>query len=195
MFLTAEAAVSLADGRPLNALEGARRAVEAALSGGLGVAHEAVRLAFPTALDAAMNLGDLEEAHRLTELLATRPRGEVPPFLRAQVTRARALIAAARGQSDDVEEELVAAEGAFRELGYPYWTARAQLDRAEWLVPQDRAQEAARLAHEAAETFEVVGAAPMLARALAVLETGAAQLVGGVESRRGSSEPSTVWSA
>ena len=166
-----------------------------ALSGGLGVAHEAVRLAFPIALDAAMELGDLEEADRLAELLAVRPRGEVPPFLRAQVTRARALIAAARGEDDDVEKELVAAQATFRELGYPYWTARAQLDRAEWLARQDRIDEAARLAREAAETFDSVGAAPMLARALAVLETGVSPLAGGTESRTGSSEPSTVWSA
>jgi len=142
-----------------------------------------------------MQLDDLDEAEHLTELLSARPRGEVPPFLRAQLTRARALIAAARGENDDVEKELVAAEATFRELGYPYWTARAQLDRAEWLARQIRIEESARLAREAAETFDSVGAAPMLARARAVLETDAAPLVGGLDSRTASSEPSTVWSA
>ena len=60
---------------------------------GLGIAHEAVRLAFPLALDAAIDLGDVEDADRLVETLAAHPRGEVPPFLRAQVTRANTLVA------------------------------------------------------------------------------------------------------
>jgi hypothetical protein len=66
------------------------------------------------------------------------------------------------------------AEAALRELGYPYWTAQAQLDRAEWLVGQDRAEEAERLAEEAAATFERVGAAPMVSRARAISKATAA---------------------
>ena len=69
-----------------------------------------------------------------------------------------------------MEENLVSAEATFRDLGYPYWTARAQLDRAEWLARQGRLDESARLADEAAATFEAVGAAPMLARARVLLE-------------------------
>ena len=49
------------------------------MSGGLGVAHEAVRLAFPVALDAAINLGDVEEADRFVEMLAARPQRGGPP--------------------------------------------------------------------------------------------------------------------
>jgi hypothetical protein len=98
------------------------------------------------------------------------PRGEVPPFLWAQLTRARALVAGARGEDETVEENLVAAEAALRGLGYPYWTARAQLDRAEWLARQGRLDESAKLASEAAATFETVGAAPMLARTRAFLQ-------------------------
>ncbi len=51
-----------------------------------------------------------------------------------------------------------------------YWTARAQLDRAEWLVGQQRLDEAAQLAVAAAATIEIVGAAPMLARSRALLD-------------------------
>jgi plasmid stabilization system protein ParE len=69
-----------------------------------------------------------------------------------------------------VEENLTAAESRFQELGYPYWTARAQLDLAEWLARQDRLDESARLATEAAVAFETLGAAPMLARARALLD-------------------------
>ena len=68
-----------------------------------------------------------------------------------------------------MEESLAAAEATFRELGYPYWTARAELDRAEWLSRQRRPDESAELAGEAAGTFEAVGAASMLARARALL--------------------------
>ena len=52
----------------------------------------------------------------------------------------------------------------------PYWTARAQLDRAEWLARQGRLDKSASLAGEAAATFEAVGAAAMLARARVLLE-------------------------
>jgi len=69
-----------------------RRAIDEAIRGGIGIAHEAVRMAFPVALDAALDLGDLEETNRVVESLAARPRGEVPPFLRAQVRRARAMV-------------------------------------------------------------------------------------------------------
>ncbi len=140
------------------------------MGGALGVPHEAVRLAFPIAFEAAIDVGDLEEAARLTETLATRPRGEVPPFLRAQVIRADALIASARGEEEAVEENLAVAEAMFRDLGYPYWTARAQLDRAGWLARQNRLDESTKLATEAAVIFEAIGAATMLARALAIVE-------------------------
>ncbi len=169
-YAAGEAAVSLNGGDSPHTLESARRAMDNAITGGLGVAHEAVRLAFPLAFEAALDIGDLEEADRLVELLATRPRGEVPPFLRAQVTRARALIAGARGEDDAVEGDLVAAEATFRDLGYEYWTARTQLDRAEWLADRDRFDESTGPAAEAAATFESIGVAPMLARARAILE-------------------------
>jgi len=163
-----DAAVSHLGGDSPHALETARRAIDEAIGGGIGVAHEAVRIAFPVAIDAALDIDDLEEADRLANVLAERPRGEVPPFLRAEVTRAKALVSSARGDDGDVEESLVAAESTLRDLGYPYWTARAQLDRAEWLAGRDRWSEAARLAGEAAATFERLGTEPMLARAQAV---------------------------
>ena len=61
MYAAAEAAVSLAEGDSRHALETARGAIDEAMRGGLGVAHEAVRLAFPIALEAAID--------------ARRPRG------------------------------------------------------------------------------------------------------------------------
>jgi len=170
LYLAVEAAVSFSERQGRHALESGRRAIVDALNGGLAVAHEAVRIAFPVALEAAIDVSDFEEAERLAETLATRPPGEVPPFLRAHVTRALALVAHARGEGEAVEENLVAVEMTFRDLGYPYWTARAQLDRAQWLADQGRLDESARLAAEAAATFDGIGATPMLARARALLE-------------------------
>jgi len=172
VYAAGEAAVSLAEGRSREALESARGAIEQAVDKGLGIAHEAVRVAFPLAVDAAIDTGDLAQAEMLARMLAMRTQGEVPPFLRAHATRARALVASARGEDEAVEDDLVAAETVFRDLGYPYWTARAQLDRAEWLAGRDRLDESARLAREAAATFEMVGAAPVLARARALVEPG-----------------------
>ena len=170
MYAAAEAAIYLAEGRSRDALEIARRAIEEAKSAGLGVAHEAVRAAYPVALHAAVVAGDLEEADRLTETLAVRPQGEVPPYLRAQVIFTKALVAGGRGEEADVEANLAAAETMFRELGYPYWAARAQLELAELLARQDRLDESAGHARAAATTFERLRAAPMLDRARALLE-------------------------
>ena len=76
-----QAAVALAGGKSRDALESARRAIDEALDGGLPIAHEHVRFAFPIAFEAAIDIGDVVEADRLAGLLATRPAGEVPPFL------------------------------------------------------------------------------------------------------------------
>ncbi len=173
IYATGESGVALAEGDFRAALAAALRAIDEVLGGRLEIANESVRLAFPDAIDAALAIGDLDEVERLVDIVASRPPGEVPPFLRAQVRRARSVLAAARGDDDGVEEGLVAAEETFRELGYAYWTARAQLELAEWLAGQGRAGAAATLAGQAAATFEQLGAQPMLgrARALSALES------------------------
>ncbi len=186
-YACAEAAVFFACGESRHALEAARRAIgEASASGGLPIAHESVRIAFPVALDAALDLGEFTDLESLVDVLATRPRGAVPPFHRAQITRAEALIAGARGEAEEVEGKLVAAEAAFRLLGYPYWTARARLDLAVWLARQGRLDESAKLADAAASTFEAIGAAPMLARARALVESDDGRSSAGAELHAGS---------
>jgi tetratricopeptide (TPR) repeat protein len=165
LLASMEAAVFLAEGDAEQALQAARRAIDESVTGGLPVGNEGVRLAYPTALDAAFGIGDLEG------ILAMSPPGEVPPFLRAHVIRAGAIIAAAREDGENVEANFIAAESRFRDLGYPYWTARSQLDRAEWLARQDRRDESVRLATEAGVVFSMIGAAPMLARSRGLLET------------------------
>ncbi|MGH9295717.1 MAG: hypothetical protein ACRD0B_10335, partial [Acidimicrobiales bacterium] len=181
MYANVESTVALSEGDFGRALGAALRAIDGALKDGLSLAHEVVRLGVPDAIDAALSSGNLGEADRLAELFSSRPPGEVPRFLRAQLRRARALLAAARGNDEEVEEGLLAAQAVFEDLGYPYWTARAELDIARWLAARGNAFEAARYADKAAAAFEVLGAGPMLAQARALPEAGVVTSLGGVE--------------
>jgi hypothetical protein len=173
MYWTGAGALALAAGEHSAALEVATRAVDELIASGFPLAHEVVRTSLPDAIDAAVVLGDIDSAERLVGLFADHPPGEVPPFLRAQVIRARALIAASKADNDGVEERLASAEATFSDLGYPYWTARAKLDRAEWLHSQQRSGEAVVLATDAGATFEMLGAEPMRTRARRLLEQAA----------------------
>ena len=123
MYASGAGALALAAGEHDVALAAAKRAIDGALSNGLPLAHEVVRLSLPDAIDAAIAVGNLEEADRLLDVFANHPRGAIPQFLRAQVIRARALVASARGDNKEVEEDLVAAETSLRSLGYPVWVA------------------------------------------------------------------------
>jgi class 3 adenylate cyclase/tetratricopeptide (TPR) repeat protein len=171
MYATAESAVALAGGTFPSALGAALRAFDEFVSGGLPLAHESIRQSFPDAIDAALAMGDLKEAERLVELIASRPPGEIPPFLRAQVLRSQALIRAARGEHDEVEAALLAVGAQFQSLNYPYWSARVQLDLAEWLTHQGREGEGKTRAGEAAAAFERLEVFSMLHKARALAES------------------------
>jgi len=170
-YAAAEGLIALASGDSRQGLEAARRALDEATGGRLAVAHGAIRDAYPVAVEAAVELGELDQVDSLITLLADRPQGEVPPFLRAQLRRARGLVAIAQHADEEVEEHLSSAEASLTELHYLYWAARTQLDRAEWLAGRGRADEARELGEQAARAFEQVGAAPMLARAQRLLES------------------------
>ena len=60
------------------ALDTARSAIDEAISGGIGVAHEAVRFAFPVAVEAAIDLGDAEEAESARRVAGDAPTGRGP---------------------------------------------------------------------------------------------------------------------
>lgn len=131
----------------------------------LATSNEAVRNAWPDTLEAALELGRLDAAGELLALLSEQPPGDVPPYLRAQLARGRALVNAAEGEHDNVEADMSSAIEGFRSLAFPYWLARAQTDLAAWLIDQGRAGEAAPLLGEATATLQSLGAAPALARA------------------------------
>lgn len=131
----------------------------------LGPSSETIRHLWPDTVDAALAAGRLDLAGELVDLLRVEPRGRVAPYLRAELHRATGRLAAARGEHEAVEGELLAAVQALRELGYPYLLARAEIDLAEWLASRGRPAEAAPLLDEAVAELVPLRAAPALARA------------------------------
>lgn len=159
----AESTVALAKGRRDAATDKAAGAAHEALQA-FGMLCEGFRLAWPLAMEAALSAGRLTEAAELLELVANAPKGHVPPYLRAQLARYRALLNAAQGEPGDVEANLREAVDALQKLGYAYWLARAQSDLGRWLGGQGRQAEAEPLLADAAETFTRLGATPDLQR-------------------------------
>ncbi len=159
--------VLLAEGRAEQALEHGKTMLGEAL-GALGAANESVRYAWPDAVQAAVELGRVDSARELVALLADQPAGHVPPYLRAQLARGRALTNIAAGDHETVEADLSSAIDGLRALGYPYWLARTQIDLAAWLVEQHRDGEAAPLLADSTTALEALGAVPALERAQAL---------------------------
>jgi class 3 adenylate cyclase/tetratricopeptide (TPR) repeat protein len=123
-----------------------------------------VRFGWPLALEAALELGRLDEARELFALVADAPSGFVPPFLQAQVSRYRARLAAAEGRREGVERDLREAVEALDRLGYPYWAALARADLADALDSEGRPEEAAAERDAAVATLGGLGAGPALRR-------------------------------
>ena len=137
----------------------------AGLAATFGWSSEMPRQMWPDAAEAALRSGELATADRLISLLEAEAPGRLSPYLQAQLTRTQARMAAARGETDGVEEGLHSAIERFSAMSYPYWEAMARLDLANWLIDQDRNEEAVLLSDTAAEIFERLGAAPDLDRA------------------------------
>jgi tetratricopeptide (TPR) repeat protein len=106
----------------------------------------------------------------LIDLVASRPPGHIPPFLRAETLRLQAGLAQRSGAPlDSAETDLNSALHTMEELGYPYWRALAELDLGRFLAGDDRADEAEKPLLSAAETFEELGARPALDRTRTLL--------------------------
>jgi class 3 adenylate cyclase/predicted ATPase len=154
--------VLLAEGHADQALENGVELLTHAV-GTLGASSEPVRAAWPAALNAALRTRRTDDAVRLIALLTDRTPNEVPPFLSAQLARARGLVDAAQNQDATVHAELTDAVERFRGLDAPYWTAVTQTDLAAWLIGHGRRDEAAGLLNEASGTLRRLSAAPALA--------------------------------
>ncbi|HEX3509456.1 MAG TPA: adenylate/guanylate cyclase domain-containing protein [Solirubrobacteraceae bacterium] len=153
-----EIRLQLADGRPEQALERGRELVASAIEV-LGASHDAVRNAWPDTLDAAIALGRRDDALELIALLSARPPGHVPPYLRAQLARGRALAGSEEGSAETVARDFTDAIDQLQMLGYPYWAARTQADLAAWLAARGDSS-AQEQGEEAGRTLQRLGAVP-----------------------------------
>jgi tetratricopeptide (TPR) repeat protein len=128
----------------------------------LPAGHEVIVWAWTFAADAAIDLGDVDEATRLLDWLATQPVGHVPPFLRAERKRIDGRVRAARGDgtAGDVLDEAVV---AMRHFGSDFHLAVALLDRADALTGADP-ERAQQLADEAMDLAKRLGAGSLAAR-------------------------------
>jgi len=133
-----------------------------------GPAVEAVRDCWPHVLQAALALARHQDAHRIVSLLADRPPGHVPPYLRAHLARGRALLNAAEGRPDTVQADLQTAIDAFAKLAYPYWHAVTQTDLAAWHTDHHQPDQAGPLLEQAIAILTPLRAAPALTRAHAL---------------------------
>ena len=173
LYTSNQAFAAMLDGRNAEAFELGRDSAKSSLEQ-MGLRTEPFRLAWPTAVEAGIAAGRHADVLPLMELVAIRPIGQVPPYLRAHLQRFRGLVAS--GEDADAEQDLEAAATAMAELGYSYWEAVIRTDLAEWLVGQGRSAEAAAIVDAAAAVFDRLGAVPQQRR-IAALRTHAGAAV------------------
>jgi len=160
------AQVLRAEGRWQEAFDAATEALAAKESAG---AHLwSVQGGASEAMEAALRMGETAKAEELLAEVGSWPGLDVSPFLRAQVARMSARLAAASGNSSDAEEGFGSAIAQFRKIDDPYSTAEPLVELAEVLLTQGRVTDAEPLLAEAREIFERLGARPWLERIEAV---------------------------
>ena len=174
LYAAARASAYLATGKQREALADAEVVLAAITE--LGVSSQAVKIAVPAALEAAVGLGERGRAEELLQIIEAVPPGRLAPSLRAHAARYRARLAAEDGQSKDAAKGFAAAVSTFREFGMPYWLALTLLEQGEWLTSEGRAAEAEPLLAEARETFERLEATRWLQR-MGVAEAGSREEV------------------
>jgi class 3 adenylate cyclase/tetratricopeptide (TPR) repeat protein len=136
-----------------------------ALRDSVGYGAEYMKELFVNAVDAAFVLNDHTKVEALLSIVESLPPGQSSQALQAQSSRFRARLAAERGETEEAERRFKRATGLFREIAASFYLAVTQLEQAEWLAGQERADEAEPLLAEARETFEQLGATPWLERA------------------------------
>jgi class 3 adenylate cyclase/tetratricopeptide (TPR) repeat protein len=154
-----------------DALRNARKVIDH-LGEGVSVRHEALRIAWTEAIEAAFSLRDPEGAQQLAAVVGDLKPGLIPPYCRATLLRTQARLDAASGE--DATATFHAAEGIFDQLGYTYWLARTRLDHAQWLASQGSGSDAAELGKLAAAAFDTLRAPSWSERARALDAAAAA---------------------
>jgi class 3 adenylate cyclase/tetratricopeptide (TPR) repeat protein len=156
------AALARAEGRYAEALAYANEAF--AIRGMMGIGHEAVKDAFIEGVEAALALGQLDDAEEMLRIIEKMPPGRLPQYVEAHARRFRSRIAILQNDTPNVEQGFKNATGMFREMAVPFWMAVTMLEHGEWLVDQERAPDARPLLDEARAVFEGLRAAPWLER-------------------------------
>jgi predicted ATPase/class 3 adenylate cyclase len=132
--------------------------------GDLVATETAIKVSLVEAIEAALDVPDLDKAEELLAIPESLDPGELTPYFRASTARLRARVDAARGNHERVDERFRIAASLFREFGIVFYVAVTQLEHAEWLISQQRADEAEPLLADARETFEQLQATPWLER-------------------------------
>jgi class 3 adenylate cyclase/tetratricopeptide (TPR) repeat protein len=157
----AETVVLRAEGKEREALAAAEE-VLAALA--IRPQDQAMKIAFPHALEAALALGERPRAEELLAAIDALPPGRRAPSLRAHTARFRARLAVEDGEIRKAEHGFAAAGSTFREFGMVFWLAVTLTEQGEWLTSEGRAAEGEPLLAEARETFVQLEAKPWLER-------------------------------
>jgi class 3 adenylate cyclase/tetratricopeptide (TPR) repeat protein len=156
MVKTARAIIRRESGEPQEALSDAYEGA----SESIGTSHSPWD--FAEAIECALAAGEPDVvAELLAQLDALQPV-QLLPLLDAEATRGRGRLASSRQDVIEARRWFRRSIDLFRELGTPFFLARAQLEYAELLAHDD---EAPPLRDEAAATFEALRAVPWLERA------------------------------
>jgi class 3 adenylate cyclase/tetratricopeptide (TPR) repeat protein len=161
-YFLARSELLRAQGRPDEALAAAE--VLVSLLPQFSLTHAVLKRGVVQAIECALDLPDIGKAEDLLRIVQGAMPGEVTPFLRAHAARLAARLAAVRGEAESTESGFLAAEQGFQHLGVPFDLAVSLLEHAEWLIGQDRADEAGQLMDQARDIFEGLQAKPWLER-------------------------------
>jgi class 3 adenylate cyclase/tetratricopeptide (TPR) repeat protein len=161
-YRAAESFLLLAGGAASEALDAAQAVLDAIDE--IGPSDPNLKLAWPTALEAALAAGARDRAEALLAQVGSLPSGQLAPSLRAHADRFRGRLAATAGDESTADGSYAAAESVFREFGMPFWLAITQTEHGEWLAGSGRSDEAQPLLTEARETFERLDAKAWLER-------------------------------
>jgi predicted ATPase/class 3 adenylate cyclase len=157
-YASVEARVLRAHGQHAAALAAAERALAALAE--LSITDSMMKAALLEATEAALALRDLDKAEALLGIPEALDPGQLTPLLHAHSLRLRARLDAARDNNQQVDERFRAATALYVEFDLTFYRAVSQLEHAEWLTGQDRAEEAGPLLTEAHHTFEQLQATP-----------------------------------
>jgi hypothetical protein len=160
-YTAAHMVVLRAQGRSEEALEQAHRALRTEIY--MGASFVPIKLALTEGFEAALELGDREQASKFAERVRTLTVGNSSPFNRAQAARFQARLGVEGGE-EHTDAFFREAVGRFREIEVPFWVARTGLEYAEWLCVNGRARDAEGLIEEAVEVFTRLGATPWVER-------------------------------